>query len=329
MSNLTEALHLHGLLSLHGFRHPEDFFSLPDLAVRIRRLWHFVASFCFRSVEAFAAHLHEPTACAETLSTIPLMPVKAAQQELLGQRRTREIYAAQLKARGMSSPTPKEDLKKTRFQPWTPSALRSGTLSSGEWASLVVADVNAGNQSCGNHVCIPEVCNKTRRSRDGYCRMIFWHYASILVEDKLKVIKVHGRELVPRWQPSVLQAPDGPDLARRPCPLEAAGVENELPPFHLTAPQEGAPALETHHAYHVKNSPPVLLSARCNNDVGTILRISKQLLELLRRRENADSAPADDIEEEKVFAAAVEEMLSSLNDLEFYCAEYSLSLIHI
>ena len=330
---MRKALHLHALLCVHGFRHPRDFFSLADLAARIRRLWHYVASFCFRSVEAFAAHLHEPAICSERLGKIPLMPVKPAQQKLLGPLCTRQIYAAQLKARGMSAPCPKDCVEKKRFQPWAPSALRSEMLSSGEWARIVVDEVNAGNQSCGNHLCVPEVCNKTKRSRDGFCRMIFWHYAWMMVDGARKVIKVHGRELTPRWLPEQAMSSNGQDLLDRPrdhtsppseqCVFQAAGVADEMPPFHQTAPQQGAPALETNHVYHVKNSPLVLLTARCNNDVSPLVRIANELLLLLQRQRETSAKEVDEEPEGNVFESAVDEMLSTLNDLEFYCAEYS------
>ena len=57
---MRKALHGHGLLGVVGFTQPEVFFALPGLAEKIKRAWHYVASICFRSVEAFAAHMHEP-----------------------------------------------------------------------------------------------------------------------------------------------------------------------------------------------------------------------------------------------------------------------------
>ena len=97
--------------------------------------------------------------------------------KLLGPIRTKEIMQAQLSARGMQERCSKEDLRKRRFTPWIPAELRKEDLVSGAWASLVVAEVNAANLACGNHVCKPEVCHKTRRGQDGTCRLGYWEYA--------------------------------------------------------------------------------------------------------------------------------------------------------
>ena len=56
-----------------------------------------------------------------------------------------------------------------------------------------------------------------------------------------------------------------------------------MPPFHTLPPQAGMPALETNHAYNVKNSAVVLAAARCNNDVSPLFRISGSLLDFLKQ----------------------------------------------
>jgi hypothetical protein len=275
---MRKALHGHGLLGVVGFTQPEVFFALPGLAEKIKRAWHYVASICFRSVEAFAAHMHEPVHVSAALRTAPLMPVKKAQFDVIGPRRSAQVHAAQLVARGMAAKCPAQEQIKRPFTAWTPASLRDKDLSSGAWASLVVADVNAGNRACGNHVCRPDVCHKTSKGRDGYCRMMMWHYAKASVDGRDRVVKAHGRQLEPRWCKP----------ATKDDPFPSAGVAGDFPPFHAMPPQAGMPSLETNHCFHVKSSPVVLETARCNNDVTPLLRISNALLDFLRKGMDAE-----------------------------------------
>ena len=59
---MRKALHIHMLVYLVGFAHPDDIFSSNTLPDVFRRLWYFVASVSFRSTEGFAAYLKEPDA---------------------------------------------------------------------------------------------------------------------------------------------------------------------------------------------------------------------------------------------------------------------------
>ena len=59
---MRKALHLHMLIQLLGFAHPQDLFANDVLPDTFRRLWHYVASICFRSTEAFAAYTNEDAA---------------------------------------------------------------------------------------------------------------------------------------------------------------------------------------------------------------------------------------------------------------------------
>lgn len=60
--------------------------------------------------------------------------------------------------------------------------------------------------------------------------------------------RVHGRELVARWN------------------------GEGLPPVHSVPPFPGLPALEQTHPFHFKMTPGVMLGPRCNHDLGVILR---------------------------------------------------------
>ena len=52
---MRKALHIHMLIQLHGFSHPADLVTSGTLAAVFCRIWHFVASICFRSVEALGS----------------------------------------------------------------------------------------------------------------------------------------------------------------------------------------------------------------------------------------------------------------------------------
>ena len=41
---MRKAEHLHALLGVLGFRHPDEFFATPQLGEQLRRAWHYVAS---------------------------------------------------------------------------------------------------------------------------------------------------------------------------------------------------------------------------------------------------------------------------------------------
>ena len=109
-------------------------------------------------------------------------------------------------------------------------------------------------------------------------------------------MKAHGRELAPRWCTP----------ATKDDVFPSAGVPGEFPPFHAMPPQAGMPRLETNHSYHVKSSPIVLETARCNNDVTPLLRISNALLDLLRQENDSESG---DDEKQPVFGYSQEEFL--------------------
>ena len=80
---MRKMLHLHMLIQLHGFRHPEDLFADDSFVDRFRKLWYFVASINFRSKEAYAAYTGEATAI-QTLATEPLLSITPKQRSMIG-----------------------------------------------------------------------------------------------------------------------------------------------------------------------------------------------------------------------------------------------------
>ena len=71
---MRKALHIHMLVQLLGFAHPDDILgagSLPDI---FKRLWYFVASVSFRSTEGFANYLGEEQG-TKALAGQPLLPL--------------------------------------------------------------------------------------------------------------------------------------------------------------------------------------------------------------------------------------------------------------
>ena len=100
---MRKALHIHMLVQLVGFAHPDDLFKNDRLASTFRRLWYYVASVTFRSTEAFVHYLDTPAAAA-ALATLPLLPLTKSQRERIGSARCAESNDAQTAARGLDVP---------------------------------------------------------------------------------------------------------------------------------------------------------------------------------------------------------------------------------
>ena len=125
---MRKALHVHMLIQLHGFSHPEDLITSGKLADVFRRIWYFVASICFRSVEAFADYLNEPEAM-EVLKQQPLIPITKKQSDLLGKNRTAQAIAAQKKARDVvHAPVDNAEQRRVRF--YVPTAYSNASVGS-------------------------------------------------------------------------------------------------------------------------------------------------------------------------------------------------------
>ena len=92
--------HVHMLVQVMGFSGPRDFFRGQNFADSFRRVWAFVASITFRSLEGVARYLGTGAACAE-LQRLPLMRLAKSQQASLGPARVEETEQAQLQARGL------------------------------------------------------------------------------------------------------------------------------------------------------------------------------------------------------------------------------------
>ena len=67
---MRKALHIHMLIQLLGFMHPDDLFGRDYLQDTFRRLWYFVASISFRSTEGFANYLNSPAAMERSRSCL-------------------------------------------------------------------------------------------------------------------------------------------------------------------------------------------------------------------------------------------------------------------
>jgi hypothetical protein len=243
-----KALHIHMLVQLLGFSHPQDLLRddlLPDI---FRRVWYFVASICFRSTEAFAQYLETPSAM-DALRKAPLLPLTAKQRGMLGESRVRSAVQAQLHSRGLTTLPNITDSK--RKMSYFPSSLHANaTVTAEAWAAKVVGDVAAATRKSGNHVCRSDVCHKGRIGRRGFCRMYFWHWARCLSAKGEKQTKMtHGHELSQRWN----------------------GTGE--PPLRHSPPFVGAPALEVTHPFHFKMTPSMLLGPTCNHDLNCFLRL--------------------------------------------------------
>ena len=245
---MRKALHIHMLVQLLGFAHPDDIIGSEVLPVVFRRVWYYVASICFRSPEAFAQYLNEPAAM-EALREQPLLPLTKKQRGMIGEVRVREAQQAQLRARGLEAAVDMLECKQQMS--YFPSAVHGDDqINASTWARSVVADVATATRKTGNHVCRPDVCHKGRIGRRGFCRMYYWHWARCEHAKKETVSKMmHGLQLHPRW--------------------DGFGT----PPLCKSPPFLGLPALETTHPFHFKMTPSMLLGPKCNHDLGVLLRL--------------------------------------------------------
>ena len=307
---MRQTEHIHMLVQLLGFSHPRELFEGKNFVEMFRRVWGYCASICFRSQEGFAAHCGTPEAM-EALKRAPLIPVTQKQAEMIGSLRTKQCVEAQLRARGLEHALPAEEIETTNFRYWTPAPYGDRSLTAAEWGAFACRDSNAGCLKCGNHVCRSDVCHKKRRGAvaSPYCRMFYWHYMRGLDRNKRPVAKkVHGRELVDRWN----------------C--------QGLPPVHSAPPQTGLPALEQNHPFHFKMNPAVMLGPRCNHDVGVLLRLllPRSLQERMRRQSTEGTPACLDVVasettsfEASMWEDSMDAFLEALIDHEFYCSDYA------
>ena len=248
---MRKALHIHMLIQLLGFAHPEDIFGSGRLQDVFRRFWYFAASICFRSSEAFGVYMHEATAQA-VLAQEPLLPITKKQRDMIGQAQAQASIAAQCDARGLTKP-PEGQPRMMPKSFFISETYGDATLSSAAWSSAAMRDVLTATAATGNHVCRSDVCHKGRIGRMGFCRMFFWHWAQLTKgSGDVGAVRRHGMPLQRRW--------DG----------------NGSPPFHAAPPFNGLPALEMCHPFHYKMTPSMVLAPRCNHDLGILVRLPPQ-----------------------------------------------------
>ena len=90
--------HLHALVQILGYSHPEEFFRSGTFVDMFRRMWAFAASICFTSQEALADQCGT-YAAKNALSTAPVIPLSRKQRSMLGPERAQETMDAQNRAR--------------------------------------------------------------------------------------------------------------------------------------------------------------------------------------------------------------------------------------
>ena len=245
---MRKALHMHMLVQLVGYAHPDDMFRKADIAGTFKKYWLFAASICFRSTEAFAAHQNDDAAM-EALRQLPLLPHSAKQRGQLGEERVRESVRAQKRGRGLSEEMP--NVEKVEDMPFFSSALCADpTVNASTYAAAAVREVHYRTRKSGNHVCKTAVCHKGRIGKTGFCRMGFHHWSRWATKDGgFKAKRMHGLQLQRRWN------------------------RKGAPPIHSHPPHTGLPCLETTHQFHTKTTPGVLMGPQCNHDLGILHRL--------------------------------------------------------
>ena len=109
--------HIHMLMQVLGFSHPRDFFRGRRFVDMFRRVWAFVASISFRSLEGLARSLGSDSAMTY-LQKAPLMTLSKSQLNQVGLERAAETAQAQLTARGHASSETQEKSKTNPFMTW-------------------------------------------------------------------------------------------------------------------------------------------------------------------------------------------------------------------
>ena len=282
---MRKALHIHMLVQLLGYMHPDDLFRKGGLQDTFKRLWYYVASVCFRSTEGFADYM-SCDAATQTMQALPLLPLAPKQRDMIGATRVRETIMAQTRARSISvASCSRAD---TRPMVFFPSSLcKTPSVNARKFSAAAVREVQHRTQKSLNHVCKAAVCHKGRVGKMGFCRMGFWHWSRYVNEKKKLVAKrMHGLALQERWN------------------------RTGAPPIHTTPPHAGLPAVETTHPFHGKMTPGILMGAQCNHDLGILNRICSV---------SDDDAEIDDAKLE----AIRQNFMEAVGDHEFYCASYS------
>ena len=236
---MRKSLHLHGLTNLIGFRTPERLRQKFENGFdeTVKKLWLWVASIHFESIEAFADACDVESATAE-LQKAPLIPITRKQKLLVGKDRARTSMLAQLHARGLSAtdlPDAADDSQKRRRYkhiPWQPSFYGQGeNLSAADWASAAVRDMSTASLTFLSHECRPETCHKGKVGIVGFCRLLFWRWRYVTKDKGAEWKRVHGKQLVPK-----------PDLF--------TGV-----PINAMPPNEGKALAQQHHPFFIKCNP--------------------------------------------------------------------------
>ena len=130
---MRKALHIHMVIQLLGFSHPQDLFGIDILPNLFRRIWNFVASICFRSTEAFAAYLNADSAM-DTLAKLPLLPLTNKQRGMIGEERARKSMEAQKRARGIADAPEYQPLSRPSVQ-FTSQSYGNGDISKDAWVT--------------------------------------------------------------------------------------------------------------------------------------------------------------------------------------------------
>ena len=223
---MRKALHIHMLVQLLGFSHPDDLFKSDLLETTFREVWSFVASITFRSTEGVAHYLRSPEAM-QTLQGLPLLPFSKSQRVMIGEERVAESEKQQLEARGLDKlPKTNNTLLPIPFYPSATCAIPQA--SAAQWVTEAVKEIFTRTRTTGNHVCRPAVCHKGRIGKKGFCRMYYWHW----------VRQKNNKNMI------VAKRRHGVSLHKR---LSRQG----LPPICKTPPHLGAVALETTHPFHL------------------------------------------------------------------------------
>ena len=208
---------------------------------------------------------------------------------------------------------------------WPEAYLADSTISAYDWEHRLCGDFARAIAGFGNHICLPEVCYKSKkRGRSKICRMFFWHWARTVRHGRNVARRLHG------------------------LPLQAAWNGDGDPPIHVNPPHRGKAALERTHPFQIKMTPGPLRGPSCNHDLSVLFCFwANNISRTGPVAPSAETASAStsqwktiatDTSEEKSLdaqAEMLEWMLETTTDHEYYTGGYlskdqphALGLLH-
>ena len=231
---------------------------------------------------------------------------------MIGPERSKEVMEKQILARGIVQSNLEASVQAAPsskpFQVRQSQFYADLLLPSADYASRMMEDCYAALSSFGNHTCRPDVCRKGYLGKIGFCRMMFWHWYVDQKKGICTAKRRHGLRLQAQW--------DG----------------TGMPPIQQAPPHQGAASLWTTHPFPMKMSPAIAACARCNHDIGILVRIFDPQQRVPKDADDLSKEPLPSstgatmdsgANDDAATELAIESTIETLIDHERYCGAYA------